>query len=441
MSINIEAAGPLAREIVERDHASLSNSYTRDYPLVTSRALGSEVWDIDGRRYVDFVAGIAVMNVGHRHPAVETAVKEQIDRVWHMCLSDFYQPEAVELAERLQAIAPMSGDTRVFFSNTGTEAVEAAIKLAMYHTGRSKFIGFLGGFHGRTLGSLSFTASKAVQRAGFPQTLDVTHIPYPDLYRPLFISDGPEAYGDAIIDYLENEVMRTALPAQDVAAILVEPIQGEGGYIVPPAGFMKRIRELCDKHGFLLIADEIQSGIGRTGMWWAIEHDGVEPDIVCFAKGVASGMPLGGIIAKSEIMDWKPGSHGTTFGGNSIAIASALATLDVIEREGLLEKASESGQYIQETLRELQTRFECIGDVRGRGMMVGAEIVTDRLSKKRDAAMRDEIVKKAFEEGLLLLPCGANTVRFAGALNMSRELIDEGMHKFEKALEAASRAS
>ncbi|MCB9442879.1 MAG: aminotransferase class III-fold pyridoxal phosphate-dependent enzyme [Ardenticatenaceae bacterium] len=343
--------GPKAREIIERDKAILATSYNREYPLVVDHALGSEVWDVDGRRYVDMMAGVCVLNVGHRHPQVVDAVREQTDKFWHICLHDFYYPQAVELAEKMAAIAPMSGHTRTYFGNSGTEAVEAAIKLAMYKTERNKFVGFLGAFHGRTLGSLSFTASKAIQSGYYQPAVKVFHLPYANPYRPLLVGKPGEDYGDTVVNYLEDEIFRSKLHPEDVAAIVVEPIQGEGGYVVPSPNFFPRLREVCDKYGILLIVDEIQSGVGRTGKWWAIEHENVEPDIVCFAKGIASGMPLGGIMARDEVMAWAPGAHGSTYGGNPLALASAIATLDVIQEEGLLAKAEETGNYIMDRAR------------------------------------------------------------------------------------------
>lgn len=429
-------AGPLGQAIIERDQASLSPSFTREYPLVVDHAQGSEIWDVDGRRYVDFMAGIAVMNVGHRHPAVAEAVKKQIEKFWHVCLSDFYYPEAVDLAEKLQEIAPMD-DTLVYFGNSGAEAVEAAIKLAMYKTGRKQFIGFLGSFHGRTLGALSFTGSKYVQRSHYPSALQVYHIPYPNPYRPILHVSNGRSYGDVVIDYLENEVFKTLADPTDLAGILVEPIQGEGGYVVPAPNFFPRLREICDRYGIMLIADEIQTGIGRTGKWWGIQHEGVEPDIVAFAKGVGSGMPIGGIIARRDVMNWKPGSHGSTYGGNPVATASALATLQVIEREGLMQQAQETGNYIMDALQEIQTRHKNIGSVRGRGLMIGIEFVKDRQTKERFPEMRNAVIQKAFTNGLLLLPCGRNTLRMTPALNTSRTLVDEGLQIFMESIAAA----
>lgn len=440
MKQQLQDVGPLAGNVIQRDRATLSPSYTRVYPLVVDHAQGSEVWDVDGRRYLDFMAGIAVLNVGHRHPAVVEAVKEQIDKFWHICLSDFYYPQGVELAEKLQAIAPISADTRLYLGNSGTEAVEAAVKLAMYHTGRNKFVAFLGGFHGRTLGALAFTGSKSVQRARYQLGLRVHHIPFPNPYRPILAARGGKGYGEVVIDYLENELFQATLAPNEVAAILVEPIQGEGGYVVPAPDFFPRLRQLCHKYGILLIVDEVQSGIGRTGKWWAIEHEGVEPDIVCFAKGVGSGLPIGGIISSAEVMDWKPGAHGSTFGGNPVAAVSALATLEVIEREGLLAQAQETGTYIKDALAEMQARHPSMGDVRGRGLMLGIEFVKDKQTKERAVALRNAVVSSAFARGLLLLPCGRNMLRVTPALNIPRPQVDEGLHILEEALTEAEAA-
>ena len=440
MELHKEQAGPIGRQIIERDMATMSTAYTREYGLVVDHAQGSEVWDVDGRRYLDFMAGIGVLNVGHRHPHVVETVKAQIDKFWHICLSDFYYPQAVELAEKLQAIAPMQEDTRFYFGNSGTEAVEAAIKLAMYHTGRNKFIGFFGGFHGRTLGALAFTGSKAVQRAKYRLGLHVEHIPYPDPYRPVLATHDGQEQGTAVINYLENHIFQTTLSPHEVAAIMVEPIQGEGGYVIPTADFMPALRQLCDNYGILLIADEIQSGIGRTGRWWAIEHENVEPDIVCFAKGIASGLPIGGIMARQSLMTWKPGAHGSTFGGNPIATAAAIATLEVIEQEGLLAKAEENGRFIMDFLAELQNRHQSMGDVRGRGLMVGIEFVTDRRSKERAIELRNDIVQRAFHKGLLIMPCGRNTIRLIPPLNTSQSLLEEGLHLFAESLAEAEKA-
>ncbi len=440
MKLSLNGAGPTGLDWIKRDFASLSPSYSREYALVVDHAQGSEVWDTDGRRYIDFMAGVAVLNVGHRHPAVQAAVEEQINRFWHICLSDFFYPQAVELAEKLQAIAPMDKSTKVYFGNSGTEAVEAAIKLAMYTTGRTRFLGFMGGFHGRTLGALSFTASKAVQRANYLSGVKVQHVPYPNPYRPLLLGKQDASYGETVVDYIEEQLFHSMLSPNDVAGILVEPIQGEGGYIVPAPGFFQRLRELCTRHGILLMVDEIQSGAGRTGKWWAVEHEDVEPDVVCFAKGVGSGMPIGGIIAREDLMTWQRGSHGSTFGGNPVAAAAALATLQVIEQEGLMARAAETSDYIMDALAEMEARHPSIGEVRGRGLMIGIEFVQDRQTKERATELRDHVIQRAFESGLLLIPCGRNAIRMTPALNIERPLVEEGLHLFEQALTEAESA-
>jgi 4-aminobutyrate aminotransferase len=437
MKFSLDGAGPLGHSWIDRDVASLSPSYSREYALVVDHAQGSEVWDVDGRRYIDFMAGVAVLNVGHRHPYVQAAVEEQLNKFWHICLSDFFYPQAITLAEKLQTIAPMSGPSQVYFGNSGTEAVEAAIKLAMYTTGRTRFIGFMGAFHGRTLGSLSFTASKAVQRANYLSGVKVYHVPYPNAYRPVLAGPSEDSYGDIVVHYIEEQLFRNILSPTDVAGILVEPIQGEGGYVVPAPGFFPRLREVCDRYGILLMVDEIQSGAGRTGRWWAVEHENVEPDIVCFAKGIGSGMPIGGIIARKELMTWGPGSHGSTYGGNPVAAASALATLEVIEQEGLLQRATDSGEFIQDALTEMAARHPSIGQVRGRGLMIGIEFVKNHRTKERAVDLRNHVIQRAFEMGLLLIPCGANALRMTPSLNIDRPLIEEGLHIFEQALTEA----
>ena len=434
MNMNLTGCGPKGRAIIERDIACLSPSYAREYPLVVDHAQGSELWDVDGRRYIDFMAGVAVMNVGHRHPYVVEKVKEAVDKFWHICLADFYYPQAVEAAEKLQSIAPM-GDSLVYFGNSGTEAVEAAIKLAMFKTGRSKFIGFMGAFHGRTLGALSFTASKTVQRRSYQGGVKVYHVPYPNPYRRMLAPhwDG-EGCGDTVLDYLKDELFRTMVSPDEIAGILIEPIQGEGGYVIPPPNFLSGLRQICDENGIMLMVDEIQSGAGRTGKWWAIEHENVEPDILCFAKGIGSGMPIGGIIARKENMVWGPGSHASTFGGNPVAAASALATMEVIENEGLLVQAHETGEYILSRLRDMQERHPSMGDVRGRGLMIGIEFIKDHQTKERDIELRDALFQRTFEKGLLMIPCGSNSIRKTPPLNIPRNLVDDGLAIFEEAL-------
>ncbi len=429
--------GPKAREIIRRDKKVLSPSYMRDYPFVIDHGLGAEVWDVDGNRYIDFTTGIAVLSTGHAHPRVVRAVQEQAARYLHMSGTDFYEPMQVQLAEKLNEIAPFEERALIYFCNSGTEAVEAALKLARYHTGRSHFLGFLGGFHGRTMGSLAFTASKYVQREGyFPMMPGVTHVPYPNPYRPLLNMDGYRDYGERVIDYIEETIFRSIVPPGEVAGILIEPIQGEGGYIVPPEGFLPALRELCDRYDILLIADEVQSGMGRTGKWWAVQHWGVEPDIVTNAKGIASGMPLGAVIARKSVMTWGRGAQGSTYGGNPVACAAALATIELLE-EGLIQNAAEMGAYLMDALQEIMPRHPSIGEVRGKGLMIGIELVESRETRTPAVPLRDATIKYAFEEGLLLLGCGTSAVRFMPPLNVGREIADEALQMFDRALSRA----
>jgi 4-aminobutyrate aminotransferase len=441
----IHVIGPKTQEFLNRDSKVVSPSYTRDYPFAMSHGKGSQVWDVDGNRYIDMTTGIAVNSTGHSHPKVVQAIKDQAEKFIHMAGTDFYYDVQITLAERLSEIAPFEEDARIFFANSGTEAIEGALKLARYHTGRPQFIGFLKSFHGRTMGSLAATGSKPIQRAGyFPMMSGFTHIPYPDAYRPILNMDGYADYGERIIDYLEKTIFQTIVPPSEVAAILVESIQGEGGYIVPTPGFFPALRKLCDKHGILMIVDEVQSGIGRTGKWWGVEHFGVEPDIVCSAKGIASGLPLGAIIARDSIMrNWEPGSHGNTFGGNPISCAAALATLDLLGDKdangGFIENAREVGQYIMDALEEIQPRHPSMGQIRGKGMMIGVELVKDHDTKDYAKDLRDDVVHHAFDKGLLLLGCGNSTLRFMPALNMSREVADEALHIFDASLTEAEK--
>ncbi len=428
--------GPKARAVIERDRKSVSPSYPRAYEFVMDHGSGADVWDVDDNQYLDFAAGIAVCSTGHSHPTVVKAIKEQADRFLHIS-SDFYHPIWVDLSERLATIAPFEESARTFMGNSGTEAVEAAIKLARRHTGRTQFIGFYGGFHGRSFGSLAFTASKPVYRHGFlPMLSGVTHVPFPNPYRPILNHEGD--YGEAVVSYIEEVVFQTAVPAEDCAAILVEPIQGEGGYIVPPPGFFPALRRLCDKHGILLIVDEVQSGVGRTGKMWAIEHWEVEPDIVTSAKGLGSGMPIGATIARQSVMDWPVGAHGNTYGGNPVASAAALATLDLVEG-GLMENAAEQGTYLLDALAEIETRHPSIGQVRGKGLMIGVEFVEDKASKKPAKALRDEVEKLAFQNGLLLLGCGRSTIRMAPPLIISRQQADKALEIFEGVVTQAEK--
>jgi 4-aminobutyrate aminotransferase len=432
----LDTPGPKAQSLLERDRRVMSQSYAREHPFVMSHGRGSEVFDVDGNRYLDFVSGIAVNATGHSHPHVVQAVAAQLDKFLHIS-SDFYHEPWVQLAERLDEIAPFVEPARIFMTNSGTESVEAAIKLARYHTGRNRFIGFIGGFHGRTLGSLSFTASKTVQRQGFAPTSNVTHIPYPNPYRPLLATQPGDAdLGETVANYLEDIVFQTVVPPQEVAGILVEPIQGEGGYIVPPASFLPRLRDLCDRYGILLIVDEVQTGMARTGKWWAVEHWGVEPDIVCSAKGLGSGVPLGAMIARERVTTWPPGAHGNTYGGNPLACVSALATVDVLEQEGLANAAVQ-GAYLLDALKAMAPRHPHIGEVRGKGLMVGVELVMDRASKRPAVALRNRVKQLAFEHGLLLIGCGTSTLRFIPPLVIRRDELEEGLAIFEHALSLA----
>jgi len=430
--ILVTPPGPKAKEILKRDAQVLSPSYARDYGFVMDHGKGAEVWDVDGNRYIDFCAGIAVNSTGHSHPEIVHAIQAQAEKFIHIS-SDYYHELMVRVAERIDEIAPIKEDVVVFLANSGTESVEAALKLARYATGRRQFIGFLGAFHGRSMGSLSFTASKARQQERFFPTMPgVWHVPFPDPYRPIFPTPPKGDEGDAVVDYIENILFATALPPDEVAAILVEPIQGEGGYIVPPPNFFPRLRKLCDEHGILLIVDEVQSGVGRTGKWWAIQHWGVEPDIVCIAKGIASGMPMGAMAARKSVGgQWKPGAHGNTYGGNPIACVSALKTLELIEN-GMMQNAAAMGAYMLEALAEMQTRHPNIGHVRGKGLMIGIEFVKDRVTKEPHPEMRRRIINRCFERGLLTLGCGRSTVRFMPPLMIGKDLVDEGLEIFER---------
>jgi 4-aminobutyrate aminotransferase len=430
--------GPKARAIIKRDQDVISPSYPRGYPFVMDHGQGTEVWDVDGNRFLDFAAGIAVVSTGHSHPKVVKAIQEQAEKFIHIS-SDFYHPKWVELGEKINEIAPFMDNAVSFMTNSGTESVEAAIKLARYYTDRTQFIGFLGGFHGRTMGAVTFTASKPLyHRDFFPLMNGVVHVPFPDPYRPILQGRPGEDYGLTVVRYIEDQILGHLLPPENVAGILVEPIQGEGGYIVPSPGFFPALRELCDRHGILLIVDEVQSGIGRTGKWWAVEHFDVEPDIVCAAKGIASGVPLGVMFAREHLVDWEKGAHGNTFGGNPLACAAALATLELIENE-YMQNATDVGEYTMDILEEIQARHPSIGIVRGKGLMIGVEFVKDRTTKEPAEKLRDRIVDNAFLRGLLLLGCGKSTIRIAPPLSVSRSEVDEAMMIFEEAISFAER--
>ncbi len=410
--------GPRARKIIDRDRAVTSPSYTRGYPLVAARGEGCNIEDVDGNVFLDMTAGIAVTATGHAHPQVVRAIQEQSARLLHFSGTDFYYEPMVELAERLCDRAPFPPPARVFFTNSGAESVEGALKLARYATGRSRIIAFLGGFHGRTYGAMSLTGSKIVQRQGFgPLVPGVTHIPYGT---------------HASLDDLESKLFSSILPPQEVAAIVVEAIQGEGGYIVPEDGFLARIRQICDRHGILMVVDEVQSGMGRTGKLFAIQHWGVQPDIVTLAKGIASGLPLGAILAKSELMTWPPGSHATTFGGNPVACAAANVTLQLLE-EGLMENALSRGEQLQAGLTQLAHRDDRLSLPRGKGLMVAIDLLDPK--GHLDGELRDRIVDAAFYRGLLLLGCGKAAIRFCPPLVIDGEQIQVALQILGEVLE------
>jgi 4-aminobutyrate aminotransferase len=438
--INGPLPGPKAKRIIEADDRLISPSYTRSYPLVAKRGRGVRIEDADGNEFIDFAAGIAVTSTGHCHPEVVAAIQKQAGELIHMSGTDFYYEQLVTLSERLSKIAPMPGPHRFYYGNSGAEAVECALKVARYHTKRQQVIAFLGAFHGRTMGALSLTASKPQQRRRFgPMLPGVTHVRYPYAYRGC--SGGPqeeEAFALACARYIEEKLFKTIVAPEEVAAIFVEPIQGEGGYVVAPTIFMRELREICNRHGILLVVDEVQSGAGRTGKWWAVEHTGVQPDIVCMAKGIASGMPLGVCMTRAEIMDWKPGSHASTFGGNPVCMAAALATLDVLEREGVAN-AAKVGQRISDRIQDWPSKYRVVGDVRGRGLMIGIEIVADQKTRAVAPDIRDRIVDSAFERGLLVLGCGETSIRLSPPLIVSQEQADVALDIFEECVAAASR--
>jgi len=431
--LKLNVPGPKAQALIARDRAVVSSSYPRGYPFVMDHGKGVEVWDPDGNRFIDMMAGIAVLSTGHSHPRVVKAVQSAAENFLHIS-SDFYHEGWVRLSERLDEIAPFEEHAKTFLTNSGTEAVETAIKLAKFHTKRSNFIGFTGAFHGRTMGSVAFTASKPQYHRGFyPLMPGVTHVPFPYEYRPVLERKSGEDYGEAVVRYIEEEVFGHNVPGDEVAAVLVEPIQGEGGYVVPPAGFFPALRKLCDKYGILLIADEVQSGMGRTGKWWAIEHFGVEPDIITSAKGIASGLPLGACIARESVMTWPKGAHGNTYGGNPISCAASLATIDLLE-ESYLANAAEVGQYALDALQEIQMRHPSLGDVRGKGLMIGVEFVKDKNTREPNEEIRNMIEDIGFEHGLLLLGCGKSTIRLAPPLCITKREMDEGLEIFEEAI-------
>ncbi|GMV83132.1 MAG: aspartate aminotransferase family protein [Planctomycetota bacterium] len=438
--IRTDLPGPKAKRAIEFDRRYSSPCYTRYIPLAVKRAQGCMVEDLDGNRFLDFTAGIAVNSTGHCHPEVVAAIRDQAGKLLHMCGSDYYNEPQSKLAEKLCQIAPGPSPKKVFFTNSGAEAVEAAFKLARYHTGRQRVIAFLGGFHGRTYGALSLTGSKISQRAHFaPLVPEVHHIPFGHCYRCAYNLTFPTCQL-ACISVLEETLFKSTIPPDEVAAIFVEPIQGEGGYIVPPEGYLRALREVCDRHGILLVADEIQTGFGRTGKMFAIEHSNVEPDIICVAKGIASGMPLGAIIARQQAMNWLEGAHGSTFGGNPVSCRAALASIDLIER-GYMKNAAKVGAWMTTRLKALQKKHpDRIGDVRGRGLMLGIEFITDRRTRKPDKALRDAVVNELFHAGLIMLGAGEAVLRFCPPLCLTKAEAAKGLALLDKVLSRLVRA-
>jgi 4-aminobutyrate aminotransferase len=422
--------GPEAKKVLQLDEKFISPSYTRDYPLVAKTGRGAMIEDVDGNVFMDFAAGIAVVSTGHCHPEVVAAIQKQAAELIHMSGTDFYYTHLVDFAQKLAAVVPGPEPKRVYYGNSGTEAVEAAFKLARYHTRRDKVIAFYGSFHGRTMGSLSLTASKAVQRKGFgPLVPGVHHIPYPNCYRcPYGLK--PESCCTECATVLERDLFKRIVDPEEVAAIFVEPVQGEGGYIPAPKEFMQELQRVCRKYGIMLVVDEVQSGMGRTGAWWACEHTGVEPDIITVAKGVASGMPLGVMVARASVMNWTPGAHASTFGGNPVCIAAALATFSLLERE-YIANAKKQGEYIFGWLADWTKRHKVVGDVRGKGLMVGVEIVRDQKTKEKAKDLRDQIVQRAFDKGLLILGAGENSFRLCPPLVVEREQVDFALNTLD----------
>jgi 4-aminobutyrate aminotransferase len=431
-----ELPGPRARAVIARDERVVSPSYTRSYPFVCQQGEGAMVEDVDGNRFLDFNAGIAVVATGHCHPRVVDAIQKQAARLIHMSGTDFYYEELVALAEKLAEIAPGSVDRRVSFGNSGAEAMEGSLKLARYATGRDKIIAFYGCFHGRTMGALSLTSRKAVQRAGFgPMMPGVVHAPYPYCYRCPY-GKAPESCAVECVQFIENTLLKTVAPAQEVAAIAVEPVLGEGGYVVPPKKFFDELARMAKQNGILLIFDEVQCGMGRTGKMWAAEHFDAVPDILAVAKGIASGLPLGATVARAELMTWPPGAHASTFGGNPVACAAALATIALLEEE-LVENAALMGAHLMERMLEWPQRFPVVGDVRGLGLMIGVELVQDQRTKEKAPRLRDKVLGLAFERGLLALGAGDSTLRLCPPLVITREQCDFAIETLEECLKEA----
>lgn len=438
--IKTELPGPRGQEIIAADKQYVTPSYPRpDYKLVAESASGVWITDVDGNVFLDCNAGVAVCSTGHCHPEIVQAITEQTQKLIHLCGTDFYYEQMPALGKKLDEITPVPSPTKTHFANSGAEAIETALKLAMYHTGRQKFISFFGSFHGRTLGALSLTSSKAAQRKGFMrQALDVVHVPFPKCNTCPFnlgrCGDGTCCLGS--IDWIENRLFKTTTPPEEVAAIVLEVVQGEGGYIPAPPEFVRELRRICDEHGILLIADEVQSGMGRTGKMFASDHYDLKPDIMCLAKGIGSGLPIGACVARADIMDWGKGAHASTFGGNPVCIASSLKTIELLEN-GLVDNSAQVGAYLENGLRELMAKHDCIGDVRGLGMMLGVEFVEDKKTMKPAAELRDKVEMACYERGLIILGCGASTIRWSPPLILSKENVDVALEIFDAAIAAS----
>jgi 4-aminobutyrate aminotransferase len=431
--------GPKAKQLVERDAAVVSPSYTRDYPLVAKIGRGAMIEDVDGNTFLDFAAGIAVCATGHCHPDVVAAIQKQASELIHMSGTDFYYPNLVELAEKLASIAPGKEAKRVYFGNSGAEAIEAAIKLVKYHTKRDKLIAFHGAFHGRTMGALSLTASRSIQRKGFGTLLSgVFHMPFPDTYRGTY-GVRPEFASADCLSYLENELFRRRVDPEEVAGIFIEPIQGEGGYLPAPADFLQGLQRICRKYGIMFVADEVQSGMGRTGKWWASDHAGIEPDIICTAKGIASGMPLSAIIARADVMNWVPGAHASTFGGNPVCIGASLTTLGLLERQ-YMANAARMGDYIMNRTAGWREKHKIVGEVRGKGLMIGIEFVRDQKTREKATDLRNKLVQMAFHKGLLVLGSGDTTLRLCPPLVIDEAQADFALDTLEACITQIERS-
>ncbi|HZH31580.1 MAG TPA: acetyl ornithine aminotransferase family protein [Pyrinomonadaceae bacterium] len=432
--------GPKGQEIINADAQYVTPSYPRPaFKLVAERATGVWVTDVDGNVFLDCNAGVAVCATGHCHPEIVKTIQDQAAQLIHMCGTDYYYHHMPDLARKLDEIVPIPSPTRTHFANSGTEAVETALKLAMHATGRQKFIAFFNSFHGRTLGSLSLTSSKIAQRIGFKRSvLDVTHVPYPNAFRHPFTGEQTDeaTVSRVCLEWIEERLFKTTTPPEEVAGIVVEVVQGEGGYIPAPREFLHGLRRICDTHGIMLIVDEVQSGMGRTGKMFASEHHDLRPDIMCLAKGIASGLPMGACVARADLMDWKPGAHASTFGGNPVALAAALKTIELLEG-GLVANSAEVGAYLKAGLERLKQKHDCIGDVRGYGLMIGVEFVSDRASMTAAPDLRDRIEVACFERGLIILGAGANTIRWSPPLTLSRENVDVALEIFDEAIAAS----